>query len=310
MNCIITEDVGDLIDLCEKHNAEIEPLDFVPFFTPHIPEKWIDLAKKQWLGISSVWIDGDNDQVLKLIQSKEFDALTLNYYCKHTAKEELNLFPVELVLRIAQFYMNHNQNRYVLPYKASLKNLATEYHVKTIYESLEFKGENDPVIEAVNADFDEKTSVQNQALWFLGLIEKTEGESDFTRKANRVLKYGLKDFKILTWFAYKLLQDDYETKAYKIPKKPLELPESKTIDLPGLFQLRRIKKYHGFFGASTFIIAADENENGVCFSMNPYKLEEQELEIGDFVLLRGAVSGLDHSKKFLELNRVKVTKGI
>jgi len=172
----------------------------------------------------------------------------------------------------------------------------------------------------INQDMDFLSSIQfdletyksktawmsKKAIWHLDMMVRLEGHSDFTDYARRVLLDGLRDFKVLAYFANKIAKYDAAHTHLKTPKKPFVFQTPKAADLPGIWQVRKIKPYFSFYGDQVYVICANEHNEGVCFSISPDNYKEAGFQLGSVVNIRARVAG-EPKDGLLPLNYVKVT---
>lgn len=163
-------------------------------------------------------------------------------------------------------------------------------------------GDNMGLNAAMEVYKNDREQFKARAHWMINLIERRDGESEFTHRARLVVE-GLRDFAVTAYLAHKMLQDE---RGLKLPHAPLDLPPSKTKDIPGQWQVRRITPYYGYHGQGNYVICADEHGFGVAFSMAPEKVAGLGLKPGKTIGLRAGVKGLDVSEKYLRLERVQI----
>lgn len=150
--------------------------------------------------------------------------------------------------------------------------------------------------------------LKKRATWWLETLVRTDGISEFTRRADRVLKHGEPDFHCFAFMAWHMLNDHAEEQRLRLPSHPLKLAPSKTIDIPGIFQVRKTRKFRSFYGDKVFYICANESNMGVCFSIAPEKHQELNLPEAALITLRAGVVGPDSTERYTRLERVQIKR--
>lgn len=168
----------------------------------------------------------------------------------------------------------------------------------SIYERMERRKEH--------AD---REPLRKKALWLLETIERTEGHSVFTDKAREVLEFQVCNWRVITRLIHLMNKLDQDHQM-RLPKRPLKYSSDKMSDIPGVWQIRRIKSYVSYYGEKVYLVCSDENENGISFSMSKHAFMYAKVKLGHHIFVRGNVDGVDEQGKYLKLERVKIERNI
>lgn len=272
----------------------MESSDFYPSIDcSEIERVWLESAGRQFSFYTPVMVS-DASESLELISD---------------STQEMKLKPIvvliELMLQCAVRIIK--QHGYVPKRKENEETPSTQTRLTQALEYIRTGsgdlGFDEKFITSTNGD----DFYQRRSLWLLDMMEKGEGVSNFTRTARYALAYGYFEPKAICWFAHKIVNDDKTHSKYRLPDTPADLEVAeKTIDIPGVYELRRVKKFWGRFGPTSFIIAANEQGHGVCFDHNFYKTTKLNLNPGDKVVLRGQI-GIKE-ERYTRLLRVQIKR--
>lgn len=228
-----------------------------------------------------------------------FETLSKDVYC-----------PAELGLVICHHMIDELSFGYTTLTAASRDEslIPSESFFNDIYEML-VTGDHD-FLNSIDFSIEhyKKRNMKSKAIWLLDMMERLEGVSEFTTFARTVLNEGRREFKVYAYLANKIVEHDRAHTHLKMPKKALEYSADKTSDIPGIWQVRKIKPFFSFFGDAVFVVCANEHERGVCFSISPDNFKEFDFGLGDIIKIRARVVGIE--EKLLKLNYVKVLKNV
>lgn len=284
--------IADLIDYVSLNGGYISSpsIKFQNYYGGSIDSHWIDISNDE----TENWIPVEVFDVQ--INMAEFKSLDIESYC-----------PSELGLAIC--YAIISEHGYV-PIRKSVENLsATTVSISNeIYISLYdgTKGHYSEIQTKIESLKAKKQILKNKAKWILDVLERHDGASNFTSNARNVLANGIPDFKVFAWLANEVYKSNQQQRQFSMPDRPLDLERSKIMDIPGVWQIRRIKEFNSFYGPKVFYVCADAQNCGVCFSLSPEASIDAGVSVGDFVTIRAGVAGKHESGKMTKIERVKL----
>lgn len=203
------------------------------------------------------------------------------------------------------------KNKYVSKNDAYLDySMSSKDELNEMFEEKKFQEYADLGVKLLQENNISPDDIHQEIVNLFKQKAESASEDKFTFLNNcyvSLIKNDDKGLGMIVWCCKAFLDDLNASKCKDLPEviKPLDLPASKTIDLPGTFYLKACKPISNEYGNTNYCIAVNNNGEGVSFKI---KDVPEWLKPATEFKLRGGIKGLSWKGDLLAVERAKVSK--